>query len=34
MVDHIIEAKFWLSVFAKNPEEVERIQSTCKEAGI
>ena len=34
MVNHIIEAKFWLSVFAKSPEEVERIQFTCKEAGI
>ena len=34
MVNHVIDAKFWLSVFAKNPEEVERIQSTCKEAGI
>ena len=34
MVNHIIEAKFWLGVFAKSPEEVERIQHTCKEAGI
>ena len=34
MINHIIEAKFWLSVFAKNPEETKEIQETCIEAGI
>ena len=34
MINHIIEAKFWLNVFAKNPEETKEIQETCVEAGI
>jgi hypothetical protein len=34
MINHIIDAKFWMSVFAKHPEQVQEIQATCEAAGI
>lgn len=34
MIDHIIDAKFWMKVFADNPSEVDVVQQTCEAAGI
>ena len=34
MIEHVIDAPFWLKVFAKNPEEVQAIKDTCEQAGI
>lgn len=34
MINHIIDANFWMKVFAKNPAEVEEIQRVCKTAEI
>jgi hypothetical protein len=34
MINHIIDASFWMKVFAKNPAEVEEIQRVCKTAEI
>jgi hypothetical protein len=34
MIEHIIDANFWLKVFKDDPEEVDAIQETCTEAGI
>lgn len=34
MINHIIDAKFWMGVFAKHPEQVSEIQATCEAAGI
>lgn len=34
MIDDIINANFWMSVFQKNSEEVDAVQSACKAAGI
>lgn len=34
MINHIIDAKFWMKVFAKNPEEVEEVKAACEVAGI
>lgn len=34
MIQHIIDAKFWMSVFAKNPEQVQAVRDTCDAAGI
>ena len=34
MIEHVIDAQFWLKVFAKNPEEVQAIKDTCEQAGI
>lgn len=34
MVDDVIDAGFWLKVFAKHPSEVQEIKDVCKEAGI
>lgn len=34
MIEHVIDAQFWLKVFAKNPDEVQAIKDTCEQAGI
>ena len=34
MINHIIDAKFWFKVFAKNTEEVEEVKTACETAGI
>ena len=34
MINHIIDAKFWFKVFAKNTEEVEEVKSACEAARI
>lgn len=34
MIQHIIDAKFWMSVFAKHPEQVQAVRDTCDAAGI
>jgi hypothetical protein len=34
MINDIIDAKFWMKVFAKNQEEVEEVQAACEAAGI
>lgn len=34
MVEHIIDAKFWMQVFKNNSVEVEEVQSACEIAGI
>jgi hypothetical protein len=34
MINHIIDAKFWFKVFAKNTEEVEEVKTACEAAGI
>lgn len=34
MIEHIIDAKFWMKVFANNKEEVREIKETCAVAGI
>lgn len=34
MINHIIDAKFWFKVFAKNTEEVEEVKNACEAAGI
>lgn len=34
MIDHVIDANFWMSVFQKNTEEVDEVQETCRLAGI
>jgi hypothetical protein len=34
MIDDIIDAKFWMKVFAKNAEEVEAVKTACEAAGI
>lgn len=34
MIRHIVDANFWIKVFAKNPEEVDAVDEMCKAAGI
>jgi len=34
MIEHIIDAKFWMKVFSSNKEEVKEIKSTCEVAKI
>lgn len=34
MIDDIIDAKFWMTLFKENPNEVAEIQNTCEAAGI
>lgn len=34
MIDHVIDANFWMKLFQENPEEVDEVQDTCKAAGI
>jgi hypothetical protein len=34
MIDDIINAKFWVKVFANNAEEVESVRAACEAAGI
>jgi hypothetical protein len=34
MIDDIIDAKFWMKVFAKNAEEVDAVKIACEAAGI
>ena len=34
MIEHIIDAPFWMQLFKKNKEEVKEIQQTCQLAGI
>ena len=34
MIDDIINAKFWVKVFANNAEEVETVRAACEAAGI
>lgn len=34
MINHIIDAGFWMKVFQKNPYEVQDVQATCEAAGI
>ena len=34
MIEHIIDAPFWMQLFKKNREEVKEIQQTCRAAGI
>lgn len=34
MIDDIINAKFWMKVFANNAEEVNAVRSACEAAGI
>lgn len=34
MINDIIDAKFWLAVFAKNAADVDLIESICQESGI
>ena len=34
MIEHIIDAKFWMALFSKNKEEVKEVQEICKAAMI
>lgn len=34
MVDHIIDAAFWMDVFKQNQSEMQEVQSMCEQAGI
>lgn len=34
MINHIIDANFWLKLFQDNPEEVDEVQQVCTQAGI
>jgi hypothetical protein len=34
MIDHVIDANFWMAVFQKNAQEVDEVQDTCRAAGI
>lgn len=34
MIEHIIDAGFWMRVFKKNSEEVDAVRETCEAAGI
>jgi hypothetical protein len=34
MIDDIINAKFWMKVFANNAEEVDAVRTACEAAGI
>lgn len=34
MIDDLINAKFWIKVFANNAEEVEAVRTACEAAGI
>jgi hypothetical protein len=34
MIDDIINAKFWMKVFANNSEEVDAVRTACEAAGI
>ena len=34
MIEHVIDAPFWMALFNKNKEEVREIKSTCQAAGI
>ena len=34
MIDHVIDANFWMDVFKKDPSEVDEVQATCQAAGI
>lgn len=34
MIEHIIDAPFWMQLFTKNKEEVREIKKTCEIAGI
>lgn len=34
MINHIIDAKFWMSVFQKNQTEVQEVQAVCDAANI
>lgn len=34
MIDHIIDANFWMKVFQDNAEEVDAVQQTCIAAGL
>lgn len=34
MIQDIIDANFWMKVFAKNPEQVQAVKDTCEAAGI
>lgn len=34
MINHVIDANFWMKLFQDNPEEVDEVQETCKVAGI
>jgi hypothetical protein len=34
MIQDIIDANFWMKVFAKNPEQVQAVKDTCEVAGI
>lgn len=34
MIEHIIDAAFWMKLFAKNREEVREVKQTCEIAGI
>jgi hypothetical protein len=34
MIEHIIDAPFWMKLFTKNKEEVREIKKTCEIAGI
>lgn len=34
MINHIIDANFWMKVFSNNTAEVDAVQETCREAGL
>lgn len=34
MIDHIIDANFWMDVFKRNSEEVDEVQLACETAGL
>lgn len=34
MINHIIDANFWMKVFNDNPEEVDDVEKMCESAGI
>ena len=34
MIEHVIDANFWMKVFQSNTTEVEQVQETCAAAGI
>lgn len=34
MINHVIDANFWMAVFKDDPEEVDAVQQTCQTAGI
>ena len=34
MIEHIIEANFWMKLFVQNKEEVAEVKKACEVAGI